>query len=75
MKYILLLTLFMTTFKTDEKRDWFRVFHKEVEYYTWVSESGNVYHFTNEALDSLRSSYETWGDTVHLKAIVLKDVE
>ena len=51
----------MTTFKTDEKRDWFRVFHKDVEYYTWVSDSGNIYHFTDETLDSLKSSYEIWG--------------
>ena len=75
MKYILLLTLFMTAFKTNEKNDSFRVFYEDVEYYTWVSETGNVYHFTGETLDSLRSTYEIWGDTVHLKAIVLRDVE
>ena len=75
MKYILLLTLFMTTFKTDEKRDWFRVFHKDVDYYTWVSISGNVYHFTDKQLNDLMPTYELWGDTVYLKAIVLKDVE
>ena len=75
MKYILLLTLFMTAFKTNEKNDSFRVFYEDVEYYTWVSETGNVYHFTGETLDSLRGTYEIWGDTVHLKAIVLRDVE
>jgi len=65
----------MTAFKTNEKNDSFRVFYEDVEYYTWVSETGNVYHFTGETLDSLRGTYEIWGDTVHLKAIVLRDVE
>ena len=58
--------------KFESDSDWFKVFHEDVEYYTWVSDSGNVYNFTGEELNDLRYTYEIWGDTVRLKAIVLK---
>ena len=75
MKYILLLTLLITPFKTDKEEGWFKVYRKDVKHYTWVSDKGNIYHFTNEELKDLAYTYEVWSDTVHLKAIVLKDVE
>ncbi len=58
--------------KNESDSDWFRIYNKDVEYYTWVSDEGNVYNFTDEELNDLRDTYEIWGDTVHLKAIVLK---
>ena len=76
MKYILLLTLFMTAFKTDKKENnWFKVYMKDMEYYAWISDKGNTYRFTDEELTDLMYTYEIWGDTLRLKAIVLRDVE
>tara|TARA_Y100000748_G_C15362660_1_gene436416 strand:- start:42 stop:290 length:249 start_codon:yes stop_codon:yes gene_type:complete len=82
MKYFLIFMFlmsssFITIDKTKKEKnesdsDWFRIYNKDVEYYTWVSDEGNVYNFTDEELNDLRDTYEIWGDTVHLKAIVLK---